>query len=177
MLKRRILMVIPQNNFRDEELLDPRKIFVEDDFDVTVASEKLMVSTGALGASVTVEEKVTDAKVEDYDAVIFVGGSGIEEYRVYENVHYLNLAKAFSAAGRLVCAICAGPKVLAAAGLLTGKKATIWAGGADYIRARGADYTGEDVTIDENVITASGPHAAKKFAVAILRGLGEGRSS
>jgi len=76
---KKILMIIASQNFRDEELLTPKKIFEKNDFKVEIASSSLNIATGMLGARIKPEILINDVKVKDYEAVIFVGGVGATE--------------------------------------------------------------------------------------------------
>jgi 4-methyl-5(b-hydroxyethyl)-thiazole monophosphate biosynthesis len=73
------------------------------------------------------------------------------------------------AAGKKVAAICAAPAVvLAAIGVLNGKKATCYPGFEKALAEAGATYTGDLVTVDGNVTTAEGPAAAFPYAYELL---------
>ena len=73
----------------------------------------------------------------------------------------------FAAAGKVVAAICAAPSVLAAFGILQGKKATVYPGMEDKLIAAGAEYTGLPITLDGNIITGEALGAAIPFALAL----------
>ena len=73
----------------------------------------------------------------------------------------------FAAAGKVVAAICAAPSVLAAFGILQGKKATVYPGMEDKLTAAGAEYTGLPITLDGNIITGEALGAAIPFALAL----------
>ena len=64
-------------------------------------------------------------------------------------------------------AICAAPSVLAAFGILQGKKATVYPGMEDKLTAAGAEYTGLPITLDGNIITGEALGAAIPFALAL----------
>ncbi len=71
--------------------------------------------------------------------------------------------------GKWVCAICAAPMVLAAAGILDGKNATIYPGMENYIR--GAKPTEGAIVRDGNIITSKAPGTAMKFALSLVEAL------
>ena len=73
-------------------------------------------------------------------------------------------------AGEYVAAICAGPMVLANAGLLSGHKAVCYPGCEEGWPA-GIYQAGKDVFVDGNLITATGPGTALPFGIQILRTL------
>ena len=63
-------------------------------------------------------------KTEDYEGLFITGGRAPEYIRLNERV--LEIVREFFAAGKPVAAICHGPQVLAAAGVLEGYKATAY---------------------------------------------------
>ena len=50
---KRVVMVVAQRDFRDEELLEPKALLEKAGARVTVASSSLVPATGELGAKVT----------------------------------------------------------------------------------------------------------------------------
>ncbi len=169
---KRVLAVIAFERFRDEELLVPREVLEQAGVAVTVASSAPGTATGKLGARVEVDVLITDAREADYDAVAFVGGPGSKGYWDDPAAH--DLARAFHNAGKLVCAICSAPIILARAGLLDGRAATCFEGDRAELEHGRAAYTGAEVTMDGRFITASGPAAAAAFAHTIGERLGAG---
>jgi protease I len=168
---KKVVMIIAQNNFRDEELLKPREVLEKNGVLVTVASSSLKEATGMLGAKVKPSLLFTDIKVSDYDAVVFVGGSGSSEY--WDNPTAHKIANDAHNAKKIVGAICIAPVTLAKAGLLKNKKATTYSSTVKDIKSLGAQYTGADVEQDVNIITASGPAVAQKFGEALVNALGQ----
>jgi 4-methyl-5(b-hydroxyethyl)-thiazole monophosphate biosynthesis len=76
-----------------------------------------------------------------------------------------------ASAGRHVAAICAAPKVLAAAGLLDGKRATAYPGAlvaADFPRMT---LLPDAVVVDGRVVTSRGPGTAMDFALSLIEQL------
>jgi len=56
-------------------------------------------------------------------------------------------------------AICIAPVTLAKAGVLEGKRATVWKSEGETLKEHGADYTGASMEADGKIITADGPHS------------------
>ena len=72
---------------------------------------------------------------------------------------------------KMIAAVCAAPSLLAALGLLEGRRATCH---PDYEgEMRGATVTREAVTVDGNIITGQGLGATIPFALAIVAALTE----
>lgn len=168
---KKVLMLIAPSNFRDEEFSEPYNMLTSNGAKVTVASVGTAPAEGMLGMTVTPDIDVSSAKAADYDAVIFVGGSGVDEHGLFNNGEFLRIAKEANESGKAIGAICLAPKILASAGLLQGKKATVYSAGVAYIKSKGAEHVGQDLVQDGKIITASGPQAATKFGNAIAQAL------
>jgi len=163
----KIVMIIASLNFRDEELSVPKSIFEGAGATVHVASTSLEQAKGKLGMKIKPDMLVKDIKTENYDAVVFVGGTGAECYFDSRIAH--DIAKDAYMKDKVLCAICAGPLILANAGVLEGKKATVFSSFERELEQKGAIYTGEPVQADGNIVTADGPRNAEKFAREIIK--------
>jgi len=158
---KKILMVVAPENFRDEELEEPMGVFTRSGAEVTIASKGVTRATGMFGAEVNVDKNLAEVSAEEYDAVIFVGGSGAAVYFNDSRAH--ELATNALKGGKIVGAICIAPSTLANAGLLKGKKATSFSSEKKNLKKRGAEYTGAAVERDGQIITGRGPEAAEEF--------------
>jgi protease I len=165
----RILMVIAPEQFRDEELLTPKQLFMDAGAAVQVASTKPGEAKGMLGAQVIPDLVLADAKSGDYQAVIVVGGMGSPEYlwnepKLHEIICKLNKDD------KVVAAICLSGAVLANAGVLKGKRATVWPMDESLkaLADGNAQYVEEPVVQDGKLITANGPEAARQFGETII---------
>ena len=170
---KKVLMVIASDQFRDEEYQKPRALLEKAGVRVTVASSSLKEATGMLGLKVKADILLKEAKMEEYDGVVFVGGMGATEY--WESPVAHALARDAHEAGKLTSAICLAPMTLANAGLLKGKKATIWKDAVGDFKTKGVVYTGKPVERDGRIITGSGPEAAEEFGKALLDVLDRGQ--
>lgn len=168
--KLKVLFVLAPKDFRDEEFLKPEEILTQAGIETEVASKGVKEASGVLGAKVKVDKDITNVNVEDYNGLIFVGGPGTTVY--FTDQQALALAREAFAKGKTLAAICIAPSILANAGVLSGKKATAFPSEKENLLARGAIFTGEEVTIDEQIITASGPQAADQFGHEIKKALG-----
>jgi Putative intracellular protease/amidase len=77
----------------------------------------------------------------------------------------LDAVRSAFALGKVVAAICGAPSVLAKAGLLSGKKATIYPGMERELT--GAKAVNKRVVVDGQIITSRGPGTAVEFAVTV----------
>jgi protease I len=170
-----VVMIIAQGNFRDEELLQPKQVLESNGVEVKVASTTLSEVKGMLGVKVKPDILVRDINVRDFDAIVFVGGIGAGRYWDDPIAH--KLAREAFNSNRIVAAICIAPVTLARAGILKGKKATVWSSEVEKLRKKGAIITGKNVERDGNIITASGPFAAGEFGEEIFNALKLSRQS
>lgn len=167
--EKKVLLVVAPQNFRDEEFLEPKNILVGRQIKVEVASKGVGEAVGMFGAKALINKHLGEVKADDYDAVVFIGGTGASVY--FDDSVALNLAKTAFEKEKIVGAICIAPSILANAGLLSGKKATAFSSESSNLAAKGAQYTGELVTVDGRIITARGPEAATKFGRKLAEAL------
>jgi len=171
MAMKKIVMILPENNFRDEEFLQPQEIFEKQGMQVKTASTNAELARGVLGARVKPDMLVRDIKIQDFDAIIFVGGQGATQYWDDPAAH--KLIQEALRNNKVIAAICIAPVTLARAGVLKGKRATVWYSEAPQIEAGGATYTASGVKRDGRIVTASGPADARKFAEEIIAALAQ----
>lgn len=168
---KKAVMIISEEDFRDEELFTPKEILEKAGIEVKVASTTLKQAHGMLGATFKPDILVNAINARDFDAIIFVGGGGSSQYWDDPVAH--KLAQEANNTGRIVAAICIAPVTLARAGILKGKHATVWSSEGAQLKSEGANYTARSVEKDGNIITASGPSAAREFAEELVKTLKE----
>ncbi len=167
---KKVAMIIAPKGYQDTEFIVPYRYFKDQGATVDVYSTKKGTAMGAFGGTFSVEHELKELNVSNYNAIVFVGGPGTPLLRNDSNA--ARIAKDAVSAGKVLGAICWSPTILAKAGILKGKNATVWKGPdtelgmitSEYLEEQGARYTGQDVTVDGNIITANGPSAAQKYA-------------
>ena len=168
----KILFIIAPRNFRDEELLEPQKILSVNNT-VVIASLMKGACTGMLGARVfaTTTTKEVLAKISEFTAVVFVGGSGSNVY--HNDIIAHEIAKNTVANNKILAGICWGVITLAKAGVLTGRKMTGWVSPSgeekEIFAENKALFQDKDVVVDGNIVTANGPQAAHEFGLEIKK--------
>ncbi len=175
---KKILMIVAPEKFRDEELFVPKEYFEGKGIEVEIASTKKGECIGALGGKIESTVTLGEVDTNGYDAIIFVGGGGTPIIRREEKA--LEIARKTLDGGKVLGAICWAPTILAKAGVLKGKKATVWVGeDAEYkkktpkvLEQFGAEYSNEGCVIDGGIITSDGPANAKRMAQAVVGLLG-----
>lgn len=164
-------MIIASKDFRDEEYFIPLEIFEKAGAQVKTASSKTGLALGVLGGEAQVQLDIKDAKANDFDAVVFVGGDGAKEYFDSSEAH--RIAQEFNDAGKIVAAICIAPVILAKSGILKNKTATVWQSpmdktGPKALMERQCILSSNTVEKTGNIITANGREAAEEFAKEII---------
>jgi len=167
----KILMIVAHQNFRDEEYQRPRQLLEAQGATVVVASSSMEPARGMLGLEIRPNLLLKDVAVQDYAAIVYVGGTGASQYWDDPMAHAI--ARQAIEQGKVLAAICLAPATLARAGVLQGKRATVFASARGELEAGGAVYTGQLVERDGLIITANGPDAAEAFAEEIIRILSE----
>ena len=172
-----VLFLIASHNFRDEELLVTKKLLEEGGFRVTIASSSLKTAYGMLRTKIKPDTLISQVKVEDYNAIVLIGGSGAKEY--WDNLLVHKLLHQALQKGKVIGAICIAPVTLAKAGILKNRKATVWWSPTIDLRKilknYGAEFVDRSVVIDGKIITANGPSASEDFGKALLRILQKGK--
>ena len=168
---KKILMVVAYTNFRDEEYFEPKGIFENGGYYVETISNRTGQATSAGGEVIDISKTPADITPEDYAGIVFVGGPGMS--KELDNKLFQKLAQDFFKQNKLVAAICIAPALLAKAGILQGKRATVWSSPSDQsainiLKENGALYEEKALVKDGNIITANGPESAQSFGEAIL---------
>jgi len=164
--KARIVMVLAQKDFRDEEYTEPKALFDQAGFEVVIASNGVRPCRGRFGLEVPSELQFENINVLEFDALVLVGGSGAQQYFRDPMLH--QVSQDFNQAGKLIAAICIAPTILANAGLLKGRKVTAYSSEEQVLRFAGVTWSRLAVEIDENIITANGPQSSKEFGEKIV---------
>ncbi len=166
---KKVVLIVPSENFRDEELFNTQNALSDIKAQITIASSKTGTIKGMLGGKAEAEILIDEAAVDDYDAVVFIGGSGAKEY--FNNKIALNMAQQAKEKGKILAAVCIAPTILANAGVLKDVKATSFPSEQGILKKAGAVFTGSDVERDGLIITGSGPKASEKFGKTIADAL------
>ena len=122
-----------------------------------------IVSAGTLA----VDRLVTDAKVDDYDALLLPGGT-VNPDTLRINADAVGFVKAFVATGKPVAAICHGPWSLVEADVVRGGRFTSWPSLKTDIRNAGGEWVDEEVVISGQFTTSRSPADLPAFCAAIL---------
>ena len=165
------IAVIFANGTEEIEALTPVDVLRRTGADVEIVSVSGRTPIGSHNVQIVTDKLVTEVDFSTYDAIVIPGGMP-GAVNISNEALVVDGIDEMISNGKLVCAICASPAiVLASRNLLKGRKSTCYP--ADqFIKMLGSSYTGSDVEIDGNLITANGPKSAMKFSLAICDALG-----
>jgi protease I len=169
---KKVLMVVPHTQFRDEEFFQPAKVLTDEGATVVVASTSIRTCYGMKGGLVQADLAIADAKADDYAGLVICGGSSVPEF-FWNDKKLQELAAAMANAGKVVAAICLATVVLAKAKLLADREATVYflPQAIEELKAAGARYVKETLLIHNNIILAEGPPDSQRFGQAIRTAL------
>jgi protease I len=169
---KRVLLVIAPEQFRDEELMEPKEVFLNEGAEVSIAACRIAEAKGMLGATAKPDLLLTDVKPEIYDACVVVGGMGSPTF-LWDDKTLHAILQSMAKHQKVTAGICLSGAVLAKAGVLNGKKATVWAMPESLaaLKEGGANYVKEPVVRDGLVVTGEGPEAAGKFAQTVVEAI------
>jgi 4-methyl-5(b-hydroxyethyl)-thiazole monophosphate biosynthesis len=134
-----------------------------------------VVCAGLTGKPVTASRKVKlipdksleEVKDEAFDMVVLPGGGdGVENLKRDPRVKAI--LQGMSERQKWITAICAAPTLLAAYGLLEGKRATSHPSRRGQTALESVDYREQRVVQDGHIITSRGPGTAMEFALKLV---------
>jgi len=125
------------------------------------------------GHGFTLNARFDEVSAEDYDALVVPGGRGPEYLRLDEEV--LAMVRHFFVADKPVAAICHGAQLLAAAGVLEGRRCSAYPACAPEVRLSRGEYVELAVTdafTDGKLVTAPAWPAHPAWLAQFLAVLG-----
>ena len=119
------------------------------------------------GTTIIPDTSINKVLAETYDLIVLPGGlPGANNLR--DNAQLQTLIKKQVAENRYMAAICAAPKALAAAGVLSGKTATSFPGVLSALGDNSINISNNAVEIDGNIITSRCPGTAIDFTLTLI---------
>jgi protease I len=164
---KRAALIIASGNFQDQELFVTQRALEAAGVQTVIASTRLGLVRGMQGSVAEAKILVNQLGVDDFDVIIFIGGSGaVVEY--FGNPLILNIVREAARKRKVLAAISIAPTILANAGVLTGVRATSFVSEQATLVLAGAIYTGTPVERDRFIITASSSMVAALFSQVII---------
>lgn len=169
MTRGKVLFIVAHDGYQQVEYNETKKILEEAGFTVVTASNLEGTATAKDGSTTPVNLTLDTVNVSNYDGIFFIGGPGTLEHLDTKESH--DIIKRALNKHLPLGAICVATRILAKAGALTRKRATGWNGDNElekFYEAYDVKYLPEPVVVEENIITATNPDAAKTFGQEIV---------
>jgi protease I len=121
----------------------------------------------------SVERLVSDASVDDYDALLLPGGT-VNPDQLRMNEDAVSFVREFFESGKPIGTICHGPWTLVEAGVVAGRRLTSFPSVRTDLRNAGADVVDEEVVTDEGLVSSRSPDDLPAFCSRIVDEFAEG---
>lgn len=162
----RDLIILLEDGFEEIEALTINDYLRRAKIEVDLVSVKNVKEVeSSHGVKVVADYTLDEVKIDDYKGIYIPGGQP-GSTNLSNNSRVRELVSMYDSSDKYVVAICAGPMVLDAAGVLKSKKFTCYPGVEN--RLTNQDRIDEIVVEDENIITAMGPSIAQILAFKLI---------
>lgn len=171
MLDGKRIAILVEEGFEDSELIVPMwgmknagaKVLI-------IGSGSKEIYQGKRGSvAIRVDTTADKVKAEDFDAIIIPGGYAPEKMLQHKSM--VELVKKANELGKVIAAVCHGPQLLIAAGIVKGRRLTSWPAVGAELKDAGAKWVDEAVVRDGNLITSRKPADLPRFNKAIIEAM------
>jgi protease I len=126
------------------------------------------------GATINVDQLVTEADPADYDALVLPGGA-VNPDRLRQDPDAVAFVLGFFAEAKPVAAICHGPWTLVEADVVEGRTLTSYPSLRTDIVNAGGIWVDAEVSIDSGLVTSRSPSDLPAFCASMVEEIAEGR--
>jgi protease I len=158
--------ILATDGFEEVELTEPKKAVEKAGAKVNVVSDKTGEIQGFKhhdkAGKVHVDEAVSSARPDDYDALMLPGGA-LNADQARMNDGFRHFIREMDRARKPMAAICHAPWELISAGIVEGRQLTSWPSIQDDIRNAGGRWEDREVVVDQNWVTSRGPKDLPAF--------------
>lgn len=164
----RVLIITNQQGFNSDEVSIPKKMLERSGHVVKTASITRSNAVSSDGSSFSPDFAIYEVNPDYFEAVIVVG-EGADELARKRDV--VSVVRRIALRDRVVGGITMGPLVLAAAGVLGGRRATVYRTqrALNGLKECNARPSGDRVVCDGNTVTAQDHESAEEFAKEIIK--------
>lgn len=176
-MSKRVLLLLPEGFEAMEascftEVFGWADIYGETGFSIASAGARTPLRT-TFSFSVNPEYLLEDLRLDEFDALAIPGG--FEDAGYYEDAlsnEFLEIVRHFDSRRAPIAGVCVGSLIMGAAGILKGKRATVYHqnGGqrkAD-LESYGAIFVDQPVVVDGHLITSTGPGTGIEVALELV---------
>ena len=161
-----VLVVVPATEFGDESLRYARSSLYNVKVGTwAVSTDDEALLKGRLQDEFVADGLIGDARMERYSGVLFAGGEGARE--LVQHPDALRLAREAAQAKKLIGAWGHAVGVLAAAGILKGRKVTGAPELREAVQRAGGRFSGRELEVDGDLVTARDDAVGMRFGKAL----------
>jgi protease I len=176
-LNGRKVAILVANGFEEVELTEPRRALEEAGAAVEVISPEKGTVRGwdhtDWGQQLPVDRTLSDARPEDYDALLLPGGVMNPDH-LRRNDDAVRFTRAFFEAGKPVAAICHAPWLLVEADVVRDREVTSYESLKTDLRNAGAKWVDREVVVDSGLVTSRNPDDLPAFNRKMVEEFAEG---
>lgn len=172
------IAIVATDGFEQSELMEPKK-----GLETAGAKTEVIAPHGGeirgwnktdWGDKVKVDKTLSDARVDDYDALVLPGGVMSPDH-LRMDAKAVQFVREFAATERPVAAICHGPWTLVEAGAVKGRTFTSWPSLKTDLKNAGATWVDEEVVVSGHFISSRNPNDIPAFTKTLTQMLEENR--
>jgi protease I len=167
------VLILTDDGVEDLEFFYPYYRFIEAGYKTEVVSAEGGDFKGKTGYKFEGALPAAAVTPSDYNLLFLPGGKAPAALKKSDDA--LELVRRFAATGRPIAAICHGPQLLAAAGLIRGAEIAGWPEIQEEIEAAGAVFVNRETAVDGQFITARWPGDLPVFTKTALEFLVPGQ--
>ena len=165
-LKGKRVAILATEGFEGVELTEPRRALDAAGAETKVLSPK----TGEIkaweqdhwGDKLRVDESLTKANPDDFDALLLPGGV-LNADTIRAEPAAVEFVRKFASEGKPIAAICHAPWLLIEADIVRGRTVTSWPSLKTDLRNAGASWVDKEVVVDNGLVTSRKPDDIPAF--------------
>jgi protease I len=166
----KVIMIRAPQYYCDEELFHIRAALEKKSIGLVVASTSTAEALGErLGVKIKADMAIQEVDIEEFVGVVIGSGTGCKA-SLWQDENLRKIVKLAHARNKFIAAGCNAPVVLARAGILKERRATVFPNDENIMELKNAAavYKNEPLVVDGNIITSRDLMALKDFAGAIV---------
>ncbi len=166
----KVIMIRAPQYYCDEELFHIRAALAKKNVGLVVASTTTAEALGErLGVKIKPDITIHEVDMKEFVGIVIGSGTGCKE-SLWQDENLRKIVKLAYAQNKFVAAGCNAPVVLARAGILKERRATVFPNNENIMELKNAAavYKNEPVVVDGNIITSRDLMALKDFTGKIV---------
>lgn len=172
------IAILATHGFEESELKSPKEQLEQQGWKTHIISPQAGTirawAEKDWGSDYTVDKVLSDARPEDYDALLLPGGV-MNPDKLRTEQAAITFVKAFFDAGKPVAAICHGPQILIDADVVRNRKLTSFPSIKNDLSNAGAQWVDQEVVVDNGLVTSRTPDDLPAFNKKMIEEIREGK--